>query len=182
MTEKIKLLARKSTKYLVIGFPKCGQTSLAEYLHKRFGSENVADRAEIIWKPDGINLFEINGYAENNYRPIIIIRDPVERIWSDWNHLGRGYGFKTFEEYIANRQQTDLGGLGEYNPVTRSHYEKYIKRWRKYDPIVLELEDMMKNPNFGHRNKGEEHYDQYEPMPQHYRQLCENLLLVETTG
>ena len=69
-TELTKSLQeRKRTKYLVIGFPKCGQTSLAEYLHKRFGSENNADRAEIIWKPDGIELFENNGYAELGYRP-----------------------------------------------------------------------------------------------------------------
>lgn len=173
---------QKRIKYLVIGFPKCGQTSLAEYLHKRFGSENVADRAEIIWKSDGVHLFEINGYAELGYRPIVIIRDPIERIWSDWNHLGRGYGFKTFEEYISNRNNVGLGGLGEYNPIVRSNYEKFIKRWKKYDPIVLELEEMQKNPNFGHQNKGDLYSDDYEPMPQHYRELCESLLTVEVTG
>lgn len=174
MTEK------KPTKYLVIGFPKCGQTSLAEYLHKRFGSENNADRGEIIWKPDGIELFEKNGYAEN-YRPVIIIRDPIKRIWSDWNHLGRGYGFKTFEEYLQNKKQEGFGGLGEYNPVKRSNYEKYIKRWAKYDPIVLELEEMQKNPNFPHHNKGTEYDEKYNDIPQHYRELCESFLMAELT-
>jgi hypothetical protein len=176
------LKERKRTKYLVIGFPKCGQTSLAEYLHKRFGSENNADRGEIIWKPDGIELFEKNGYAEAGYRPVIIIRDPIERIWSDWNHLGRGYGFKTFEDYIYNEKQEGLGGLGEYNPIERSNYEKYIKRWAKYDPLVLELEQMKLNPNFGHRNTGDEHSDDYIEMPKHYRELCEKLLAERING
>jgi hypothetical protein len=172
---------QKPIKYLVIGFPKCGQTSLVEYLIKRLGGESVADRAEIIWKPDGLELFEKNGYAEIGYRPVIIIRDPIQRIWSDWNHLGRGYGFKTFEDYIANQKQTDLGGLGEYNPITRSNYEKFIKRWQKYNPIVLELEEMKKNPNFGHRNKGKQYDEDYELIPTHFREMCERLLAIETS-
>ena len=158
----------------MIGFPKCGQTSLAEYLIKRLGGEFVADRAEIIWREDGLKQFEENGYLENNYRPVIIIRDPIERIWSDWNHLGRGYGFATFEEYLANEKP--IGGFGEYNPIKRSNYDKWIKQWAKYNPIVLELEQMMLNPNFKHRNKGEEHFEKYEPIPAHYKRLCEKLL------
>ena len=172
---------QKKSKYLVIGTPKCGQTSLVEYLIKRFGGEFVADRAEIIWRDDGIELFVKNGYEEN-YRPIIIIRDPIERIWSDWNHLGQGYGFKTFLDYLRNDSNKDLGGLGEYNPIKRSNYEKYIKRWQKYDPIVLDMEDMIRNPNFGHRNKGAEHNDKYLPMPEHYRKLCRILLDLEVNG
>ena len=67
-------------KYDIIGVPKCGTTSLGKYLRDK-GYDII--ETETNWTQ--INTAE--NYNMFHRTPIIIVRNPIERAWSDYNNI-----------------------------------------------------------------------------------------------
>lgn len=106
-----------SKKYEIVGVPKCGTSSLGEYM-RRLGYDVIESELQ---------------FSNPNYKtdriPIIITRDPVERVWSDFNFFKRS--LKESCEW--------------------SKYEKYIKLW--HEPVIYTLEELSKLDDFPHHNE-----------------------------
>lgn len=89
-------------KYEIVGIPKCGTSSLAEYMrNKNFDVQE----SEL----DFLNYeFALN--HDYNYRtPIIVTRNRIERTWSDYNFFQRDslYDATRFSFYKAGLQMWD---------------------------------------------------------------------------
>ena len=71
-----------NVRYEIVGIPKCGTTSLAEYMRKK-GFDVIESEFSFLDYEKAIN---------HNYRwrtPIIITRNRIERTWSDYNFFQR---------------------------------------------------------------------------------------------
>ena len=123
----------------IVGFPKCGTYSLAKF-HK-------IPSLELIHRENGLRDWE-ESYSDKT--PLIITRDPIERIWSlyiDFNYY-RDLTLKEFLDCKPSRFET-------IDPVDWCDYEKWIKPWSKFNPIVVKLEIMKTSDGFPHENKGD---------------------------
>jgi len=112
----------KNQKYCIIGVPKCGTTSLGKYLRDK--------KYDVIEKET--NWLDV-GCAENydmyDRTAIIIVRNPIERAWSDYNHWHRS--------------------------LTESCNWSYYKAGlQMYDALIYSLEYLKTIPDFPHENKG----------------------------
>lgn len=154
---------------VILGFPKCGTTSLMPYLAKKrdisvardagfYNGETkpVVRRREWSYLPfeEQLKRFKYEFGDPKDYHLVFITRDPIERCWSGfeaWRH----YIPFTYEEYLNITNPDDLKGLkylGEVNPIKQVDYEHWIKPWRKYDIEVYKLEEIRKEPDFPHVN------------------------------
>jgi len=157
---------------VVIGCTKCGQISLAQYLQRRFHTE--VPRFEVFWRRDGPDVFE-NEYGEHDSRqPYIILRNPVDRIWSCYFYFRHNKTMK-ISEYLEHEAYDEF--VGEENPIKQSDYTKFIELYLQFEPVILKLEDMKRNSNFPHRNKtdGQKGLDFY-PMSKHDRCIISSKL------
>ena len=144
--------------FIIVGFPKSGQVSLIEYLQKKH-PKAVVKKDEIVWNEKGLEIFK-QKYGHNpNIRPVLVYRDPVERIWSAYWYFEMD-GEKpfrelyTYEEFLhCNRID---GHLGDMNPIRGSNYDKWFKKWEPLNPLIFDFEELKKDPLFPHRNKTEE--------------------------
>ena len=135
----------KSKKYIIVGFPKCGQNSLQIYLQK-LGYD--VERRDIIWRSNAAEKIQ---QSHPDRIPIIVTRDPVEMIWSSYWY----WAYKdimSIPQYL--RYRTDVEStLGFENPAEHADYEKHIHKFVEYEPIVLKFEDLVKLDGFPHENK-----------------------------
>jgi len=112
----------KSKKYSIVGSPKCGTSSLGEYM-RRLGYDVTEDE---------LYFSDKEHYPYTDRIPIIILRDPVERAWSDFN-------------FFSNWHDT-LEKACEW-----SKYEKHTKAWN--NPIIFHLEELQTIKDFPHHNE-----------------------------
>jgi hypothetical protein len=130
-------------KLIVIGFPKCGQHSLVRYL---LGRGYDVKREDIIWRSTSPQEIK-ERYPDR--LPVIITREPVEMIWSSYWYWPY-HDIMTFEEYLDYEVKPE-SSLGTESPIDHADYSKFIRRFPK--ALVLELEEMVKNPNFRRENE-----------------------------
>ena len=64
----------KSKKYSIVGAPKCGTSSFGEYLRQK-GFDVTEDE---------LYFTDKKNYNQNDREPLVSLRDPVERAWSDY--------------------------------------------------------------------------------------------------
>ncbi len=160
----------KNAKYVVVGFPKCGQNSLVTYLTRQ-GYDVVRD--DQIWRSNSRQRID-DRYPDRI--PIIITRDPVEMIWSSYNY----WYYKdamSFEKYLDYRVQRE-GNIGYENPLDNADYEKHINKFLDKKPIMFKFEEMLTIPGFPHENPT--HIDfkgtPKPPIPKKYRELVQSRL------
>jgi len=158
---------------VILGFPKCGTTSLMPYLAKKHGipvardagfyngeTNPVVQRREWSYLPfeEQLKRFKHEFGDPKNYHLAFITRDPIERCWSGfeaWRH----YIPFTYEEYLNITNPDDLKSLkylGEVNPIKQVDYWTWIKPWmEKYGSEIVEvysLEGFKNDPNFPQTN------------------------------
>lgn len=131
-------------KYVVVGFPKCGQESLVKYLQNQ-GHE--AKRFDVIWLDNAVDLYK---KAFSDWTPAIITRDPAERIWSGY-HYWSYHKFMVFSEYLKINTYRPV--IGHENPIIQSDYSRWIKPFLPFKPEFFIFEEMVKKPDFPHQNK-----------------------------
>ena len=146
----------RPTKFVILGFPKCGQISLMNYLTARYPLWNIR-RDELIWRRSGVKDFEGSYWndVKGHFRPVIILRDPVKACWSLYWYMFHGDSdnerkYMKYEDFLTTPKLE--GAMGEKNPLSCYNFNKWLKRFYKYDPIIVDMEEMIKNTNFPHDN------------------------------
>ena len=131
---------------------------------------DVATRKnEIIWRKD-IDK-EINKVWDKTIQLIIIMKDPIASCWSNYCDIYKAdRPDNSYEDFLTHSEYDQ--DLGEMNPISCYNYAKWLKPIYKYNPIILDIEEMNKNPHFTYANK-----TRNQPtMPQHYKDLTRKLL------
>ena len=163
--------------FVVIGFPKCGQESLLEYLKGRYPNRKTK-KDEIIWNKKGVEIFK-EKYGDRMH-PVIITREPILRMWSAYwyfEYTGETpYNERfTFPEYL--KLEDYKYHIGEMNPVKQSNYQRWIKDWLELKPIIFKLETVSQNTNFPHLNQTKVVRDKITPvMPDRFYLLAKSML------
>jgi hypothetical protein len=137
-------------KYVIVGFIKCGQISLYNKL-KSEGHE--VGRMEVVTNPLGPKMIKKDCPG---HQPIIIMRDPIKRIWSQYEYLSEKFKeFRepmTFEQYCHYWRPHSL--WFNENPIFQSNYAEHLERWVDENTIIVYLEDLIKEPDFPRENEG----------------------------
>lgn len=136
------------TEKIVIGFRKCGTSSLCKYLDAVHDEEIILDFEKLKEK-----------YPKNTELHIIL-RNPMDRAYSDYQRLKSYYqkkdlGIHSFEEAIKKDAENILfpGIFMNYLPQVIKYYPKVI---------LWNLEDLQQNKEFPQENKQE--YSEMHPM------------------
>ena len=128
-------------KYVIIGARKCGTTSLEVFLNMQ--GFDVVRREQLFTKHDGYDLYNLE-FSE--YTPIVILRNPVDRAYSDWKYAVKEKRTTLNYRDFCNFENYDPG-LGELNPIRQSKYEKWFDNWNMKIQI-MSLKDMTKVKGF----------------------------------
>ncbi len=131
---------------VILGFNKSGSVSLQRYLEKKYAQE--IPRLEYLHDPTGVKKFEAK---YKDCKPVIITRDPLERLISMWAYYGQNK-FYQFNEWLQRPPMTQTG-QGWQNPLDSIRQEYHIKPFLKYKPKLYKFEKMIKLPDFPHENK-----------------------------
>jgi hypothetical protein len=159
------VLDKNDKKPYILGFQKCGLNSLIKWL----GNE-VNTVSEDISSPDSIKKFEA---YKDTHKPVIIIRkDRVKAIYSMYYYFGYNEKY-TLEQFLSINIPHKQ--YGNENPIHRTDFERHIKPFLKYNPIIYVLEDMP--DSFPHENKGGQRTKQpYPEITQEKRNLINSYL------
>lgn len=142
-------------KYAVVGFPKCGTMSLANWLITNNPGCQVT-RPENIYKP----YPPPNGKKPvdwTDWECVTITRDPVDRI-----HSGHQYftvlQTLSVEQVIKGQWKNSdkYGGVGFEDCINQSDYKHYINEFETNYNVKIKnyrFEDLIKDPTFPHINK-----------------------------
>lgn len=167
-------------KYVIVGFIKCGQVSLKKKLESE-GHE--VRRFECATNPLGPRMIK---KLHPGFEPVIITRDPIKRIWSQYKFLSEKFDYEmTFEQY-CHYWNHHLIWFNE-NPIFQSNYDEHLKHWD--NPLVYELEECIKDPAFPKENEGEnktkmsdEDRELATTMLKDYKSILQGKLTVKGTG
>lgn len=142
-------------KFAVVGFPKCGTMSLAEYLKKKHPGAEVTRPENIYIDLRGLHVQE----KWHEWKCCVITRGPAARIKS---------GIRYFTELRTLPINEILKGtyngairyqnVGFRNPVQQSDYEYYIKKFERRHGVQItryRFEDLVQDEDFPHANKTE---------------------------
>jgi hypothetical protein len=133
---------------IIVGTPKCATNSLEQYLRDRFGQE--VRRIEVIWRgQEGVDD-TVYRFPPDKWQYIITIRNNIERIWSNYHYFQMTK--MSLEDYLKY-EHSEFSTVGIGNPIKQGQYEHWISFWRKYNPIVITVDEMNELPGFPHLNK-----------------------------
>ncbi len=133
-------------KYIIIGCRKCGTTSLEKHMKAR--GDDVVRWEQLFTRTDGVAQYEAK---HKDRKPVIILRDPVERTWSDFqyqHHMKREGLPKDLGEACKEHRYDPV--MGERGILLQSQYSLWMENWKKFKPIVYWLEDAIQWANFPH--------------------------------
>jgi len=152
------------SKYVIVGFPKCGQMSLEKYF-KDQGYD--IQRNDCIWNSN--SLQEIKDQNPGRI-PIIITRDPIDMIWDSywyWHYKS----LMSFPEYLTYSTERE-SNLGHENPIDHADYEKHILKFAELNPILFKFNEMIRIPGYPHVNQT----DNKPQITPEYRKMIEKAL------
>lgn len=163
-------------KVLIIGAVKCGTTSLAKYLSEEY---EVVRNVNLFTREDGPQIWN-NKYPE--HKPIVILRDPAQRAYSDWLHrYRRHFTDDNFDTYVMKRIHPDklndmstYYNMGDLDIIRMSNYEYWLNNWKETPLEVYQLETLLKENTFPHENKGSGLL-----INDYARKVVDNLLIIE---
>jgi len=137
-------------------FPKCGSTSLREYLRFQYPELDIQSFP-------GYSLYHkdwtrnvLGSCQAKNVLCMIIIRNPYDRIWSAYwwsKKLNVDISFEDFLQVghpqLLNSKDIDSAS-GVDDPIGCSDYWKYIAKAKGCNPLIVRFEDMIKIPEYPH--------------------------------
>jgi len=133
---------------IIVGTQKCETNSLEQNLRDRFGQE--VRRIEVIWRgQEGVDD-TVYRFPPDKWQYIITIRNNIERIWSNYHYFQMTK--MSLEDYLKY-DHSEFSTVGIGNPIKQGQYEHWISFWRKYNPIVITVDEMNELPGFPHLNK-----------------------------
>jgi hypothetical protein len=118
--------------HIILGFPKCGTTSLEAFLKAKYGNDNVT-RREWCYMPfeEQLEFFKREFGDPKDHKLYFILRDPEERTLSGLNAWGPNFPHR-----------------GETDPVKQTEYHRWMLPWTDYAIVIIHLEDIANNPDF----------------------------------
>lgn len=141
----------KPIKYVILGPVKCGTCSLQEYYRAKY-PEFECIRAEILWRDDGFKQWEEILKEYPNAIPVIIKRNLVNAIWSYFRYFKQRPKYMKLKEFLKMPIDNDNHGILP-NIIDGYNFEKWIGKWSKYNPIIIDLEEIKKLSDFPTVNK-----------------------------
>jgi len=153
-------------KYFIIGIHKCGTHSLQQYLELK-GHSVLLD--ENFFRTHGVEDYS-NNHA--HLKPIIILRDPIERSWAQYNYKRlesqqwhKGYAIdpkQSFEEAVVFHPEL----------IKDSQYKRILKEFELIDLEVVYLENFIDVKDFPHLIS-----NPHPKVPDDLRPIIQKLLL-----
>ncbi len=101
---------------------------------------------QLFTRVDGTERYEAKHHDRT---PVIILRDPIERTWSDYQY--QLYMKKEGVPHSLNdacKEKRYDPVMGQRGIISQSKYGYWIKPWLKFEPIILQLEVMQKAKGF----------------------------------
>lgn len=149
---------------IILGFPKCGTTSLLSYLAAKHRGKEIIKR-EWIWHPLGeqIKLFikDFGSIQNHNIHFITRNRETVlKSMYNNWAHVlppdisyddWLNMSNTDYNEWAKDKEARWLGYVA--NPIEMTDYDKLMKPWKKYGPTVHVFEDLVKDKDFPVNNR-----------------------------
>ena len=121
------------SKYILLGFPKCGQHSIIKLFERR--GDEIKSR-EICWQRDALQIYE-KQYLD--YTPVFVVRDVFPFLKSGYNNWGYAKKGISVNDYL-NVQGYDESKFGEQNPLQRARFDIWMKPFERYNPVVINIE------------------------------------------
>jgi len=112
----------KSIHYVIVGVRKSGTTALFNYM---LSLGFMVRKSEFSFQ----NVNDAESWDYSNFTPIIIVRNPIERAWTDYNTLG----------HFNMKEGCD-----------NSYYKSGLQMW---NALIYSLEDLSRLPDFPHLNQ-----------------------------
>lgn len=144
----VKIFSHKDKNPMIVGFQRCGQNSLVEYLSEEYDD---VQRTELLHDHNGIRRFK-EQYIDK-YFPVIITRNRVDAIWSRYWYFGFNERM-TLAEYLC---QNNPG----VSPLFETDFEFHKDRWKHLGLKIYKMEELThltefpcfnKNKNVAFRN------------------------------
>lgn len=156
-------------KFIVLGFMKCGQNSVLEWLKSKHHTVILHER---INEPDYIKEWE---KSLSDYRPVIVVRDPVERCWSQYWYASWSEKM-SYEDFLKHdfREREDNS-----DPIIISDYRRWIVPWLKHNPLIYMLEYLKTLKDFPYENSTTRKGIKYPKMIGKERELTKRFLKEE---
>lgn len=136
---QFKKYFRLKTKYHILGVEKCGTAALENYLRNK--GFKVIRNEELYEKP---NVVELHYTYFPDYQPVMILRDPVERVYSHYWY--KRYNQKGHSDEIKCSLEKALDLHPEI--IEASKFEKHLKRWKGLPLLIFHLEELQKLDDF----------------------------------
>lgn len=141
--------------YIIIGMKKCSTTSLEKWMnengHDVIRDVVLAQEGDIgsYGRTDGVNIYK---RCYPHRRPIIILREPIKRIFSQYHYKQNHQQGDKFEI----RQKTLKEAIDKHPELLDvSNYYKYLSKWQRFNPLILYFEDIIKWKDFPWETKCE---------------------------
>jgi len=163
---KVKLTGKK---FIVLGFMKCGQNSVVEWLQAKHHTVILNER---LIEPKYIKEWE---KCYSDFRPVIVVREPIERCWSqywymEWNKR------MSYEDFLKH----DFHGRSDQSdPKIISDYRRWLVPWLKHNPLIYMLEYLKTLKDFPHVNSTTRKGLKYPKMTDKDRELTKRFLKEE---
>ena len=114
---------------IVVGVTKCVTTSLSKYLKSK--GHKVIDFETLATLKNGTSHYQTQF---SDYRPVLIFRNYRDRQ-------------KSFLDYYCKNPHLLKGQSFTYD------IPNIIGQWKNYNPIIYNLEEISKEPDFPHENQ-----------------------------
>ncbi len=128
------------SKYILLGFPKCGQHSIIKLFERR--GDEIKSR-EICWQRDALQIYE-KQYLD--YTPVFVRRNIDDFLKSGYNNWGYAAKGILWKDYLMI-QGYDESKFGEQNPIARAQFGNWIWPFMKYNPLIFQIEDIREHEN-----------------------------------
>ena len=125
----------------VIGFPKCGTVSMAEYLRKKYPDDNILKLEFPIYGEQDKFEDKLKGYT-----PVIMTRDKVNFLWSFYNYFS--LSSVPFEKFLDMPFRAyNMKGL---TPLQQADFDRWIEPYKKFNPMIVRIEEAQQWEGFPH--------------------------------
>jgi len=154
----------KKPNFIISGFPKCGTTSLHHYLNEHpqifmpsqkelhFFTFKILSKLKSGPKDKIVKETQIDSSEKylNDPKIIIVLRDPINRAYSNYLHLKREQRETlSFNEAIDAEEERIKNKYSDfwYYKFNSTYFEKVVKAKEVFsDVLILTIEQLNKNP------------------------------------
>lgn len=133
-------------KYLLIGFPKCGQNSIL----KHYRDEGLDMHSyEMCWRTNARQHYDSH-FA--GMKPVFVKRNVFDFLLSGYNYWGYAEQGMPFKDFLYMKGY-DEAKFGEQNPIIRSDFNRWIRPFDDLSPIIHDISNFKERENITNKIK-----------------------------